>query len=455
MLSAPSLAHCLAARARKTPDAPALQGPAASASFRQLAAQTAQRAAGLRGLGLPDDAIVALAAPARDLAMAALACSWAGLPLLPLATDVPESRWQQLRARAPMRMHRFATLPATATDSAARPAASDEDSTALLIATSGSEGVPKVAMLSQRALAAAAVASAERIPLRAGDVWLDCLPLNHIGGLAILWRCLAAGATVHLHDGFDAERVWHAIASGSVTHISLVPAMLARLLEVADAVPPPAFRCALIGGAALSHPLWQRARRAGWPLFVSYGMSETAAQLATLPPTDDWHPGLVGRPLPGMTAAIGDDGRIRVRGPQLMSGYLGDEWPPVDAEGWLTTGDLGRIDADGRLTVLGRADDMLVSAGVNIDPAEVEIRLAACPGISDVAVAAERDPVWGDVLAALLVGNADAGAVRDWCRRHLPAAQRPRRFLNVAALPRNAMGKLDRPALAVLLAGLG
>jgi O-succinylbenzoic acid--CoA ligase len=446
-----SLAQTLARRAREIPDAPALFGDASSFTYAQLAAHVAQQAAGLNAQALPADAIVALAAPADELALAALACSWAGKPFLPLAPDTTDARWQQLLARAPERLQRLARLPAPLPQTRA-PAIVDPDSAALIIATSGSEGLPKAVVLSHRALAAAACASAAAIPLQAGDVWLDCLPLNHIGGQAILWRCLAAGACVRLHQSFDAARVWQDIAAGKASHVSLVPAMLSRLLGIADTPPPPSLHCALIGGAALSQALWQRARDAGWPLFVSYGMSETAAQITTLLPGEAWHEGLVGQALPGVDIAIADDGRVAIRAPQLLLGYLGEAGSgPVD--GWLRTGDLGRIDANGRLTILGRADDVFVSAGINIHPQEIEAQLASCPGVADVAITASRDPVWGDVLAALLVGSAELEAVRAWSAAHLPTAQRPRRFLRVPALPRNAMGKLERRQLPALLEG--
>ena len=456
-----SLAQSLAARAREMPDAPALLGDRQHFSYRQLAMHVAQQAADLTAQALPTDTVIALAGPTGDLAEAALACSWAGIPFLPLATDTLTPRWQHLQALAPTRLHRLHRLDCLPTlpqaDTPAAPADAPPPDEALIIATSGSEGLPKAVVLTHGALAAAAQASNAAIPLAPGDAWLDCLPLNHIGGLSILWRCFAAGAAVRLHEQFDAAAVWHEIAAGRVSHVSLVPAMLARLLDLAEpgnAAPPPSLRCALIGGAALSRPLWLRARAAGWPLFVSYGMSETAAQIVTLAPTDEWHEGLVGHPLPGVDIAIGNDGRVHVRSPQLMRGYLGDSGAndPAIEDAWLRTGDLGRLDADGRLTLLGRADDMLVSAGVNIHPQEIEAQLATCPGVGDVAVTASTDPVWGDVLAALLVGSAEPEAVRAWSAAHLPAPLRPRRFVRVAALPRSTLGKLERAQLPALLA---
>lgn len=326
---------------------------------------------------------------------------------------------------------------------------------ALIIATSGSEGASKAVLLSHGNLEAAAQASEQRLPLAPGDLWLDCLPLHHIGGLAILWRCFRAGATVLLHDGFAPERIAADLARHPVTHLSLVPAMLARLVA-ADIRPPPSLRAVLVGGAALAEPLWHRASRAGWPLLPSYGMSETSAQLATWDPAaGPWQAGRVGHPLPGNAVAIGDDGRIRVRGPQVMAGYLdasGQTGVGLE-DGWFTTGDLGRLDAAGRLTVLGRADDVLVSGGENIHPLTVESCLAACPGVADVAVSARPDDTWGDLLVALVVGVASAEGIAAWSRQHLPAAARPRRIIHVASLPRNAMGKLDRRALRPLAAG--
>ena len=128
-----------------------------------------------------------------------------------------------------------------------------------------------------------------------------------------------------------------------------------------------------------------------------------------------------------------------------MAGYV--DGSGVDADGWLTTGDLGEIDAIGRLTVTGRADDMLISGGRNVHPLEVESCLAACPGIRDVAVTGLPDQVWGDLVVALVVGDATAQGIADWCRPRLPGAAQPRRIVRLANLPRNAAGKLERSLL--------
>ncbi|MCW8903630.1 o-succinylbenzoate--CoA ligase [Sedimenticola sp.] len=329
------------------------------------------------------------------------------------------------------------------------------DQVQLIIATSGTTGEPKGVMLSAANLAASAAASEQRLGLQAGDCWLACLPLFHIGGLSILLRCLAAGARVQLEEGFDAARVWQQIEAGAVTHLSLVPAMLERLLsQSAGRMPPATLRVVLIGGGPLSRALAQRAHAAGWPLCVSYGMSETASQFATdCSPQAGLAPGRVGLPLAGYEVTIGEAGRIRVRGPAVMQGYANPRGMAGLGlkQGWFETGDLGSLDEQGRLTVIGRADDLLVSGGKNIHPAEVEERLLQCPGVGAVGVTGRPDPVWGVTLVALFTGEVTAGDLEQWVRQHLPGHLRPREFMRIKALPLNRMGKLSRQALRELL----
>jgi O-succinylbenzoic acid--CoA ligase len=324
----------------------------------------------------------------------------------------------------------------------------------LVCATSGTGGMPRPVMLSGANLAASAAASRSRLPLGPGDRWLACLPLYHVGGLSVVYRCAEAGAEVVLHDGFDPSRVAATLARCGITHLSIVPAMLARLLEATgERAPPSSLRHVLVGGGPLSRPLAEHARRAGWPLRPSYGLTEAASQVATLEDwPDDWQPGLVGAPLPGFEVRITGTqgaGPIEVRGPAVTVGYANpDGIPGVGLfEGWLRTGDRGRVDAGGRLTVLGRTDDVLVTGGENVHPSEVEALLAACPGVEDAAVTGEPDPVWGERLVALFVGGAAEAEVEAWCRTHLSGAWRPRGFRRVSEIPRGVLGKIDRKAL--------
>ncbi|BAN34209.1 2-succinylbenzoate--CoA ligase [Sulfuricella denitrificans skB26] len=332
------------------------------------------------------------------------------------------------------------------------------DGVELFIATSGTQGEPKAVMLGGANLQAGVVASRIRLPLQAGDVWLACLPLYHIGGMAILYRCAEAGAAVMVHEGFDPQRVWDDLEKYCVTHISLVPAMLARLLDEGRDSPPPALKVALIGGGPLSAALALRARDAGWPVCASYGMSETGSQVATLcDMLQGWVPGQVGSPLPGFEVdVVGEDGqptsgigRIRIRGAAVMVGYANPQRKMglgLD-QGWFTSGDLGSLDAQGNLTVLGRHDDMLVSGGTNIHPQQVEEVLKRCQGVADAALTSVVDEVWGDLLVAVVVAEVDNEALGRWCRDELTGAMRPRCFIRLSALPRNALGKLDRQAL--------
>ena len=410
-----TLAQHLAKAMRQTPQALALLTAERRWTFADLLADITALGA---TIGAAHEPLI-LSGSSLDLARHAFACSLENRPFWP----VDRNRSPTLGRELPPQV-------------------------ALVISTSGSEGEPRGVMLTDANLDAAAAASNRHLPLAAADLWLDCLRLHHIGGLSILWRCARAGAAVLLHDGFNAEAVAADLHRHPVTHLSLVPAMLARLLET-DVAPPESLRHVLIGGAALSQPLHEKATTAGWPLNPSYGMSETAAQVATHTPADGpWHEGLVGRALGNSEFALAADGRIRIRGPQVMAGYL--DGSGIDDDGWLTTGDLGKIDREGRLTVTGRADDMLISGGRNVHPLEVESCLAACPGVHDVAVTGLPDPVWGDLIVVLMVGEATQESLRDWCRTRLPGAAQPRRIVHLAGLPRNAAGKLERSVLRQL-----
>ncbi len=408
-----SLADHLRHAARQSAGVPALLTSEHSFSFQQLQAEAQHRAAPLAGQPSPR-----CTGSALELALNAYTSSLENRPFWPVHRSSEQN-----------------TLPL-------------HPEAALIISTSGSEGQPRAVQLSNAQLSHAAAAANSRLGLQAGDAWLNCLPLYHIGGQSILWRCALAGATVVLHEGFEPEAIARDFARHAITHISLVPAMLARLLD-AGIAPPPSLRYAMIGGAALSLPLYQRGVAAGWPLRPSYGMSETGAQIATWQPDDGpWHEGLVGRVMPDHEVTIAADGRIRLRGPQLMLGYISGGG--LDADGWFTTGDLGRLDTEGRLTVLGRADDMLISGGKNVHPLEVESCLAACPGVIDVAVTGRPDPVWGDLVVALVVGNVNDDDLQAHARQHLHQAALPRRVLRLERLPRNATGKLERAALRQL-----
>lgn len=316
------------------------------------------------------------------------------------------------------------------------PAGSVPDGVAVVVATSGSTGEAKHVLLSAEALRASAVATAERLH---GDAhWLLALPAEHVAGIQVIVRALLAGAPPVVQDlraGFrpaDFAAATAAMPPGR-RHTSLVPTQLRRLLDGAgDALR--SFDAVLVGGAALDAPLRARAEAAGVRVVTTYGMTETAG-------------GCVydGVPLDAVTVDLDTDGRIHLGGPTLAVGYLGT--PPFD--GPFRTGDLGRW-TDGRLEVVGRADDVIVTGGEKVAPAAVERVLAAQPGIRAVCVVGVPDPEWGRAVVAAVVpgpGRPADEILRAAVRAELGRAAVPRRIVDVADIPVRGIGKPDRAAV--------
>lgn len=342
-----------------------------------------------------------------------------------------------------------------------------------VVRTSGSSGGPKGVVLSRRAMLAAAVASAGNLDWLDGDRWLLQMATSHVGGLSIVVRCLVARKAMVLAPmGLDAAALVDLAGRQGVTLLSLVPTVLHRLVE-AGLAPPPGLRAVLLGGAATSRRLLAAGLDAGWPLLTTYGLSETCGQVATQSPqrlrgdiTEDagallGEPGC-GPPLPGVELRIvGAEGRgpgaIEVFGETLMDGYLpaGDSWP-FTADGWLVTGDLGRLDRAGNLHVLGRRDEVISSGGENVHPLEVEEALVAHPGVAAACVFGVADEEWGEQVAAALVATGEepgGGDLRSFLETRLAPFRRPRRVAWLEALPQTPGGKLDRRAVAALAAG--
>ncbi|MBU0501283.1 MAG: AMP-binding protein [Gammaproteobacteria bacterium] len=420
-----------------------------------------------RGIGR--GAVLAVDTPSSTLTALLLpACFRQGVTLFPLDPAMPQSRriglLQQagvdflISYRGPVPDRGFD--PALLSLRALEPPPGVQArhlNAALIVATSGSAGEPKGVMLSAEAMRSSALAANALLGFRKGDCWLDCLPLCHIGGLAIPCRAALAGASLILYEGFDAMRLWRDLHAFPVTHLSLVPAMLSRLLDVAVGPPPARLRVILIGGDALNEGLAARALEAGWPLWVSYGMSETAALVAAsrveascLSPPLDFVEGVECRVVEDAGRCTQDIGRIRLRGNGLMSGYVHPEGRPgegLDGEGWFQTGDLGRKDGQGRLVVTGRADGILISGGKKVAPGEVERQLLGCPGILNAALIGLADPLWGQRLCACYEGSLPPSAVDAWCRENLQGAMRPRQFVRLDRLPWLSSGKIDRQGL--------
>jgi len=338
-----------------------------------------------------------------------------------------------------------------------------------LVFTSGTTGRAKGVRLRYANHLASARASALRTGGSPDDRWLLCMPVHHVGGLAIALRAAIAGTTVVVHDAFDADAVACAFVEGSVTRASLVPTMLVRVLDaLGPARAAQSLRCVLIGGGPAPAALLARARAAGIPVAPTYGLSEAASQVATLAPSQQAAgDGTVGRPLDGVEVRIlGEDGRERprgaegeivVRGPQVMVGYWRNPEATARAlrEGWLHTGDVGRLDAGGRLAVLDRRSDLIVTGGENVAPAEVEAVLREHPQIADAAVVGMPDAEWGQRVCAFVVargiGQPAPEALVAFCRERLAGFKLPRRVEWLGELPRTASGKVRRHALRALV----
>jgi O-succinylbenzoic acid--CoA ligase len=329
------------------------------------------------------------------------------------------------------------------------------------LATSGSSGTPHVVVLSRRAFLAAARASAANFGWQSDDRWLLSLPLAHIGGLSVVTRCLIARRPLVLSGGAlpgeaSEQRLARAILRGRPRLLSLVPTQLSALLQLEPRFElPERVRVILTGGAAAPPSLLGACAQRGWPVLTSYGMTEACSQIATE------RPGSAapaergcGWPLPGVELRLSESGAIQVRGPTLLSGYLLDSQAPFDPEGWFTTGDLGRFGEAGQLHVLGRIDQMIISGGENVAPAEVEAALAACPGVLEACVFPVPDAHWGQLVAAGLrvQSEADADLLLDGVRRELERRlapfKRPRRYAVASAFVYGSTGKVDRRATA-------
>jgi O-succinylbenzoic acid--CoA ligase len=328
---------------------------------------------------------------------------------------------------------------------AARPDDGVDEGDALVMATSGTTGEPKAAVLTHDAVAASARATSERLGVDpATDRWLACLPLAHVGGLSVVTRALVTGTPLTVQDGFDPVAVSRAASpaangdngdnepdnaggAGLCTLVSLVPTALRR-------VDAGLFRRVVLGGSAMPPDLPAN-------VVTTYGMTETGS-------------GVVydGRPLAGVELRI-VDGEIHVRAPMLLRAYR-DGTDPLDGQGWFPTGDAGDWDpAAGRLTVFGRTSDLIVTGGENVWPAAVERALSRHPGVREVAVVGRPDPEWGHRVTALVVPADRANpptldALRAAAKAELPAYAAPRELELVEGLPRTPLGKVARARLA-------
>lgn len=335
--------------------------------------------------------------------------------------DDLERAWS--RGIVPLLLPEDATGPPSSVGALDRPI---PDDAALVMLTSGSSGAPRGVVLTHRGIDASVRSTNERLGCRAGDRWALALPVHHVAGLMVVLRAHALGT-----EPVD-------LAEADSAHVALVPTQLGRLLDAG--VDPRRFATLLIGGGPDPGGHIERARSIGGRVIASYGMTETCGGCV--------HDGV---PLPGVEVEIDEQGRIRIRGAVLAAGYLGAGAGPQDdggfRDGWFVTGDRGRMEAD-RLVVEGRADDVLVTGGVNVPAVAVERALLLHPAVADATVVGVTDPDWGQRVRAVIVpSDADAPPRLEGLRRHvrttLPATHAPTELVLVDHIPRDRMEKVS------------
>jgi fatty-acyl-CoA synthase len=398
------------------------------------------------------------------------ACHRAGAVFMPLnwRLALPELRAQLRHAGACALMHDDAHAELAAQlqgDLAPRdePADGVEPGDVLLVYTSGTTGEPKGAMHTKQGLAANIEAAIAAQHLKKKTKTLAVLPMFHMGGLAIqVLPTLAAGGQVMIHPRFEAEAWFDAVARWRPHTTLLVPAVMRALVEhplwaEADLS---SLRFVTAGSQIVPPALIDAFHARDIPVAQVYGATETGPVSLVVEPGEAMDfPDRSGRAAPGVEVRLAEDGEILLRAPNLMRGYHRHAEPSFDAEGWFATGDLAVDHGEGWYEVVGRSKELIISGGENIHPAEIENLVAQFPGVAECAVVGLRDERWGEVPILAVVPRAgetfDEQALLDVLRLALARFKIPRRVVLLPELPRTALGKVQRGALAKSLAGGG
>ena len=390
--------------ARLRPEHPAL----GTLTYAELLAAARDAAGGLRGVRVAGIALP----PGEDFAITLHACLLAGVLAVPVDLRLGEAERTVVTAGCDV------VLDARPSGPAADPVALDLARPAIVVHTSGTSGTPKRVELRHGNWLWSALGAHVAMGLGPGERWLCTLPLSHVGGLSILVRSVIYATTAIVHERFDAERV----LAEDFTVVSVVPTTLSRLLDAGGR----GFT-ALLGGAPVAPALLERAAEHDVRAIETYGLTEACSQVT-----------VDGRPLFCTRVALAEDGEIVVEGPTV-------------AQAPLHTGDLGAFEADGRLRIVGRKADTIVTGGENVAPAEVEAVLEAHPAVAEAAVHATPDPEWGEAVVATVVLRTGATAAADellaFARERLAGFKVPKRLSFADALPRTPSGKLLRREL--------
>jgi O-succinylbenzoic acid--CoA ligase len=438
------LDNWLAQRSQSCPDRTALVADGAEMTYAELEAEATWVARRLAAHGVRRGSTAALTMhPRREQVVLVHALMKVGAMLLPLSPRLTDAERETIvAAEEPIvDLDDAGELTQTEADLPLL-GEHDMDDVCCRVLTSGSTGAPHPVGLTYGNFLWNAVGSGFNIGVDPEDRWLCCVPLSHIAGLGIVMRSVIYGTTAVIHDGFDVDRVAASLEADRISVVSLVTTMLTRLLEAGADLSGP--RAILVGGGPVPDEPMQEAVRRGATVVQTYGLTEACSQVTTLAPVDAHRKlGSAGRPLLTTHLRI-QDGEILVQGPTVAPGR-------ADADGWLHTGDLGHIDEEGFLYVQDRIDDMIVSGGENIVPAEVEEVLLRHPEVADAAVVGREDPEWQQAVTAVVVLVNGSVATPDDLRHHcadsLADFKVPKRVELAAALPRTPSGKLMRRAL--------
>lgn len=418
------------------PESPALVSAAGTISIHELDARVRERTAALRDQGVaPGDRVALLGRPDAEYVITFLALLRLGTVACPMNPRFPDAYRDELLGRicAQALPPLGAAWAAAATVN--EPPRFRADQPATIIFTSGSAGPPKAALHCFGNHIHSALLSNRNLPIAHGDRWLLSLPMCHVAGVGVVFRCLVGGAAIVVSE--NEEPIEASVTRYGVTHLSLVATQLHRLLATdAGRVCLRQARAVLLGGGAIPEGLLRESFALGAPIFTSYGLTETASQVATTPPGDPLERLLTsGAPLDPGSLRIAADGEIFVRGKTLFLGYVeGDAVRrPLTDDGWFATGDLGYLDADGYLHVTGRRDNMFIAGGENIQPEEIEQVLCRCPGVREAVVVPVPHAEFGATPVAFVRCDddraPDEAALRRELETRLPLFKTPRRFL--------------------------
>jgi o-succinylbenzoate---CoA ligase len=438
------LDNWLAQRAETVPDRTALVAEGMRIAYADLEAEATAAARRLAGKGVRPGAAVTLEIAAGvEYVVLLHALSKLGAVAVPLNPRLaPREREAQVAALDPaLELTRTGQVTG---DEADIPLLGEHDLGAIhcRILTSGTSGPGRSVGLTYGNHLWSAVGSAFRIGVDPADRWLCCLPLHHVGGLSIALRSVIYGTGAIVHDGFEVDAVARSLDLDSVTLVSLVPTQLIRLLEAGVDLSGP--RAILLGGGPIPVDAVEEAAVRGATVVPTYGLTEAASQVTTVEPQEVLRrPGSAGRPLLTTHLRI-QEGEILVQGPTVAPGC-------ADDDGWLHTGDLGRIDEDGFLYVEDRLGDVIVTGGENVVPTEVEEVLLRHPSVADAAAVGRSDPEWQEAVSAVVVlrdgVSTSEEELRDHCAAELAHFKVPKRFEFADELPRTASGKLLRRKL--------